>query len=113
MVETTGYVNVKANSPDQMKIAVQSSILSVVVDASRYEFQTYTSGIFTSTSCGTNLNHTANIVGWGVSDEGMEYWIMRNLWGTSWGDQGYMKLEIVDGQGLCGIQSEPLYPVVV
>jgi len=41
----------------------------------------------------------------------MDYWLMRNSWGASWGESGYIKIEIVAGPGLCGIQMEPLYPM--
>jgi len=57
-----------------------------------------------SSACGTNLDHAVGMVGYG-SQNGVEYWIMRNSWGTVWGDQGYMKVKIVDGtKGICGIQ---------
>ena len=36
---------------------------------------------------------------------------MRNSWGTSWGEQGYMRIEITDGVGICGINTEPSYPI--
>ena len=54
-------------------------------------FQTYTSGIFNASTCGTNLDHATNVVGWGTSGT-TDYWIMRNSWGTSWGEKGYMQL---------------------
>lgn len=66
--------------------------LSVCVDATKWN--DYRSGIFTD--CGTgsalNINHAVNIVGVNV-DEG--YWIIRNSWGTGWGENGYMKLALV------------------
>ena len=66
--------------------------LSVCVDATKWN--DYRSGIFTD--CGTgpalNINHAVNIVGVNV-DEG--YWIIRNSWGTWWGENGYMKLALV------------------
>merc|ERR1712127_156600 len=109
-VKAVSYTGVTANSPDSMKAALQNNIMSVAIQADQRVFQSYTSGIFTDTSCGTQLDHATNVVGWG-SESGMEYWIMRNSWGTSWGDNGYMKLEIVAGVGLCGIQMQPNFPV--
>ncbi len=47
------------------------------------------------------------VVGWGVSGT-TEYWTVRNSWGTSWGEKGYMRVAIVDGAGICGVQMEPL-----
>jgi len=84
----------------------------VAIQADKRVFQTYQSGIFSDTSCGTRLDHATNVVGWGTSSAGVEYWIMRNSWGKSWGDKGYMMLEIVSGKGICGIQMEPNYAII-
>merc|ERR1712179_259030 len=67
-------------------------------------FQQYSSGIFDSTSCGTRTDHATLVVGYG-SDAGQEYWLMKNSWGTSWGEEGYMRVAIEDGVGICAIQS--------
>merc|ERR1719389_1085382 len=108
-VGASGSNNVSANSPSAMKTALETTILSVAIQANQFSFQLYSGGIFTNTSCGTSLDHATNVVGWGTSG-GTDYWIMRNSWGTSWGDKGYMMLEIVSGHGLCGIQMEPQWP---
>lgn len=109
-VLNVSHVNVTADSPDDMKAALANYPLSVAIQANQLSFQLYSSGIFTNTNCGTQLDHATNVVGWGTSN-GMDYWIMRNSWGTSWGEQGYMRLEIVAGTGLCGIQMQPQYPL--
>jgi len=101
-VKTTGWTNVTADSPDAMKSALANNPLSVAIQANQLSFQLYSGGIFTNTNCGTQLDHATNVVGWGTSN-GMDYWIMRNSWGTSWGESGYMQLEIIAGVGLCGI----------
>jgi cathepsin L len=103
------YSRVSKNSPSSMKSALDSHTLSVSVAASSYAFQTYSSGVFADSTCGTYTNHATNVVGWGT-DGSTEYWLMRNSWGTSWGDNGYMKLAIVDGHGYCAIQTAPYYP---
>jgi len=95
-----------------MKAALQSGVLSVSIEADKSVFQRYSSGIFNSVECGTSLNHAVAIVGWG-KEGSTEYWIMRNSWGKSWGEKGYMQMEIASsGKGVCGVQSEPLYPKV-
>jgi len=95
-----------------MKAALEKGVLAVSIEADQHDFQYYKSGIFDSAACGTRLDHATNVVGWG-SDKGTEYWIMRNSWGKSWGEKGYMRLKIeASGKGICGIQHEPLYPTI-
>jgi len=91
-----------------MKAALAISPLAATVEATQMMFQFYKSGIFTYADCGTTNDHSVNVVGWGKEDN-IEYWIMRNSWSTSWGEQGYMRLQIVDGPGLCGIQQDLLW----
>jgi len=72
----------------------------------------YSSGIFDDAGCGTRLDHATLVVGWGVEND-TEYWIMKNSWGTTWGEKGYMRLAIQAGKGVCGIQNEPTFPTGV
>jgi hypothetical protein len=51
------------------------------------------------------------VVGWGTSGT-TEYWTVRNSWGTSWGERGYIRMAITSGAGVCGVQVQPLYPSV-
>jgi len=74
--------------------------LSICVDAETW--QTYTSGIITK-NCGNSLDHCVQLTGWGV-DQGVNYWSVRNSWGTSWGEEGYIR--VVMGKDMCGIAQE-------
>jgi hypothetical protein len=65
----------------------------------------YHSGILDTTACGTNLDHAVAAVGYGT-EGGKDYYIVRNSWGASWGDKGYIKIAAVDGEGICGIQMQ-------
>lgn len=105
-VNVSGYSFVTADNVAQMKAALATQPLAVSIEADTYVFQTYHSGILDSASCGTYLDHAVLTVGWGT-ENGQEYWLVKNSWNTSWGDQGYIKLAIVDGQGICGVQMEP------
>ncbi|MFN9902842.1 MAG: C1 family peptidase [bacterium] len=68
------------------------------MEADQYTFQAYTSGVITS-GCGTNLDHGVLAVGYGT-ENGQDYFLVKNSWGASWGDQGYVKI----GQNnVCGI----------
>ena len=93
-----------------MKAAVALQPVSVSIEADQPVFQQYSSGIFDSTACGTNLDHATLVVGYG-SENGTEYWIMKNSWASTWGESGYMRLKITSGAGNCGIQHEPIYPM--
>lgn len=90
---------------------VQEQPSSIAINASTYAFQTYQSGVFNPSVCSSQVDHAVQAVGYGFSGE-TPYLIVRNSWGTSWGDKGYMKLQVVSGKGLCGIQMEPNYTVV-
>lgn len=75
-----------------MDAAAQQPI-AVNIDAST--LHSYESGILDSTfGCGTDLNHVVTIVGWGqtTGETPMKYWIVRNSWGTKWGENGYFRL---------------------
>jgi C1A family cysteine protease len=107
----TGYVTVAANDSDAMKIALAGRPLAVSIEADQTLFQNYESGIFDSELCGTTLDHAVIVVGWGVTDS-VEYWTIRNSWGATWGEKGYIRMAITDGSGICGVQIQPLYPTV-
>jgi hypothetical protein len=62
-----------------------------------------------STACGTSLDHAVAADGYGT-EGGQDYYIVRNSWGASWGDEGYIKIAAVVGKGICGIQMQSLYP---
>ena len=72
-------------------------------------FHQYTSGIITGTSCGTSLDHGVLVVGYG-SEAGQDFYIVKNSWTTAWGEEGYVRIGVASGAGVCGIQSQPSYP---
>lgn len=72
----------------------------------------YFQGVFTG-NCGTSVDHAVVVVGYG-SESGLDYWLVRNSWGTNWGEDGYFKMERNMKRtytGKCGIAIEPSYPV--
>jgi cathepsin L len=60
-------------------------------------------------ACGTNLDHAVLVVGWG-QDGNTQYLIVKNSWGTGWGEGGYFRVASAGGAGVCGINSSPLIP---
>jgi len=67
-----------------------------------YAFQAYTSGVFVSEGCGSRLNHGVTLVGQG-KDEGKDFFRVKNSWGSSWGEKGYIRMAVGTGSGTCGI----------
>lgn len=57
------------------------------------------------------MDHAVTVVGYGVSPAGTEFWIVKNSWGYGWGENGYVRIAIVAGAGICGVQTSPAYAV--
>lgn len=114
VVSVSGCADVKANNQVALKEAVANAPVSIAIEADTKYFQSYTSGVLTSSSCGTNLDHGVLIVGYGT-ENGIKYWLVKNSWGVTWGEQGYVKIARSDSTndpGICGIGMQPSYPVV-
>lgn len=108
VTKVSGLVDVPANNLQQLVNAVGKTVVSVAIDA--YGIMQYSSGIFAG-SCGTALNHGVAAVGYGT-ESGKDFWIVRNSWGTSWGEQGYFRMVREDGAGKCGINMAASYPTI-
>jgi len=88
---------------------VQKSPQSICVDAQPW--QVYRSGILDSTSCKHgyyDLDHCVHLTGYGV-DAGTQYWLVKNSWGVSWGEKGYIRL--IYGKNMCGVADEVTYVI--
>jgi cathepsin L len=88
--------------------------VSVAVQADSSVFQHYSSGVLTDSKCGTSLNHGVLAVGYGT-ENGQKFWLVKNSWGTSWGDNGYIKIgrsESTNDAGICGIAIQPSFITV-
>jgi len=96
----TGYTSIQ-KTETQLQAALNNGPASVCVAADA--FQTYRSGILKS--CPGGIDHCVQAVGY---DSTNNYWIVRNSWGTSWGEQGYIRIEM--GHDLCQIAQDATFP---
>jgi len=105
VISVSSYYDVPQD-PSQLKAALKLGPVSVAIEADTEVFQYYTGGVITSDSCGINLDHGVLAVGYGV-DNGVEYFTVKNSWGPEWGENGFVRIGVADGAGICGIQSGP------
>jgi|EP01033_Poteriospumella_lacustris_P011287 C1A family cysteine protease len=103
VITVSGFTSLSGES--NMAAYVQSTgPLSVCLDASSWN--SYTGGIMTT--CGQDVDHCVQAVGVDASTGG--YWKVRNSWGSSWGENGYIRLAY--GQNTCNISNDPTYTTV-
>ena len=112
-----GCYSVAPSDTKSLLRAVSQNPVSVAIEADRKAFQFYRRGVFHSASCGTTLDHGVLIVGYGTdttTSPPLDYWIVKNSWGTSWGEGGYIRIARghPEGQndGVCGIELSASYP---
>lgn len=106
------FIDVTPNNEKALQMAVSLQPISIAIEADQLMFQFYKSGVFTST-CGTKLDHGVLIVGYGTLN-GVDYWKVKNSWGATWGDKGYILLQrnVKSPSGQCGLAIQPSYPVM-
>lgn len=108
IIHNTGYQRISQNENQIAQALAKYGPLSIAVDANG--FNGYHSGVLKNPSCSTTgLNHAINIVGYGSS--GLEYWMVRNSWGTSFGEQGYIRM--ARGHCQCGLCRQVVTPTGV
>lgn len=105
----SGYVDVQAGDVNALMSAVAQQPVAIAIQANQLAFQTYKSGILTG-KCGQNLDHGVLVVGYGT-ENGVDYWKVKNSWGPSWGEGGYIRI-LRSSDDLCGVLDAASYPTL-
>jgi len=109
----TGYTDVTKDSEPDLETAVAAGPVSIAVDAAGLTWQFYSGGVVTRT-CGSKLDHGVLAVGYGAESD-TKFWKVKNSWGPSWGENGYIRLcrecEANGRKGQCGILEQPSFPL--
>lgn len=108
-ISIKSYVRIPQTEDDLEAAVATVGPISIAIDASYWHL--YQEGIYTDTQCGQDeesLNHGVLAVGYDT-ENGVDYWIIKNSWGTTWGEKGYMRA--AKNVNLCGLRDDTSYPV--
>lgn len=96
-----------------MASVVSGQPVAVGIHAGELDFEYYAGGLYSPMDCPFqmgDLDHAMLVVGFDNESEWGPVWIVKNTWGVTWGDNGY--LYIRKGENVCGIAADVVYPVV-
>lgn len=129
-VSVKDHHQVKQYDAEQLKAALVNGPVGVSVNADSYVFRFYGGGIVDWLTCGTKVGHAVLVVGYGVAGDsdsswlggdspewlkGKEYFIVKNSWGSDWGERGFARIlisQLGHKAGICGILTEGYFPEV-
>lgn len=110
VVKLDSYIDVYEDENHILDALAKVGPITVIINSIQLQF--YSGGIYTATQAACNpydVDMAVTIVGYGT-ENGKPYWIIRNAWGSSWGENGYFRME--RNKNVCGIKSYATYPVI-
>ncbi|KAK1947148.1 Vignain [Phytophthora citrophthora] len=111
-VGVTGYESARED-PGAIEDAVRNQPVSIFLYSGSTAFQYYSGGVLTGGNCDKTGSHSGLAVGFGETDDGVLYWRIKNQWGTSWGEDGYVRVQrrySGDSEGACGVELYATWP---
>jgi cathepsin L/cathepsin K len=112
-IESASLTSVGSQDVAAIKEALSMQPISAAVQASSFNFQMYSGGVFDDPQCGTLPDTYVLITGWGTDPVDGDYWLIKNSFGQNWGESGYMRLLIQEGVGVCGVNLQTEYPIAI
>ena len=97
----TNYFSTNKGNENQLREMVVSHGAIISTVAAYDEFKAYKGGVFNGCKPNAKDNHAVLVVGYGMTDEGEDYWLVKNSWGVGWGEDGLMRIK--RGVKMCGI----------
>ncbi len=104
-----GYQYVLSHSSTSLKNALQHNPVCIALAGDPMKFLFYGEGIFDDDDCSKSNNHAVLLVGYNTTND-VPYWIVKNSWGENWGENGYIRIKMQDGEGILGMNQYGLYP---
>jgi len=108
-ISLRSFKSVSQGDEDDLKAAVAQQPVSVAIEADHRAFQMYSGGVFDG-DCGRQLDHAVLVVGYGT-DNGKDYWKIKNSWSAKWGEDGYIRIS--RGTDQCGVADHAVFPTGV
>jgi len=110
VVGVKNYASVRAGSESDLLANAAVGPVTVAIDSSKRSFIYYSGGYYYDQTCSTSyLDHAVTVVGWGTDATNGDYWLVKNSWGTTWGEAGYVKMARNKSNN-CGIASLAVRP---
>jgi cathepsin L len=113
--QVSGFVSVPTGDEAALvQASASAGPIAISIDASHMSFVFYYSGVYYEPACQNgpdDLDHAVLLIGYGTED-GQDYWLVKNSWSTFWGDFGYVKMAR-NRNNNCGVATGALYPIVV
>ncbi|KAJ8335259.1 hypothetical protein SKAU_G00408980 [Synaphobranchus kaupii] len=107
----SGYRIVRKGNEKALQSAVANvGPVSVGINALLPSFHYYRGGLYDDPTCGSKINHAVLVVGYGT-DRGRDFWLVKNSWGTGWGESGFIRMAR-NKKNQCGIANFPMYPTM-